>query len=98
MNKHRGSSLDAFLAEEGVLDEISSKAHKRLLALQLKDIMQQEHLTKSYLARELGTSRSQVERLLDPDNTTITLASLDRLAHALGRQLRIEFTPSPEKV
>ena len=91
MNKHNGGSLDAFLEEEGILDEVSSKARKRLLALQLADIMKQERLTKTHLAQELNTSRSQVDRLLDPENTTITLESLDRLAHAVGRQLRIEF-------
>jgi antitoxin HicB len=91
MNRHKGGSLDAFLEEEGFLDEVSAKARKRLLALQLADIMKQEHLTKTHLARELNTSRSQLDRLLDPENTTITLESLDRLAHAVGRQLRIEF-------
>ncbi|MBF0175192.1 MAG: XRE family transcriptional regulator [Magnetococcales bacterium] len=91
MNRHKGGSLDAFLEEEGCLDEVSAKARKRLLALQLSDIMKQEHLTKTHLARALNTSRSQVDRLLDPENTTITLESLDRLAHAVGRQLRIEF-------
>ncbi|MBF0260737.1 MAG: XRE family transcriptional regulator [Magnetococcales bacterium] len=53
--------------------------------------MKQERLTKAHLARELNTSRSQVDRLLDPKNTSITLDSLERLAHAVGRQLRIEF-------
>lgn len=91
MNRHKGGSLDAFLEEEGILDEVSARARKRLLALQLADIMKQGHLTKTHLARRLNTSRSQVDRLLDPDNTTITLESLDRLAHAVGRQLRIEF-------
>ncbi|MBF0625406.1 MAG: XRE family transcriptional regulator [Magnetococcales bacterium] len=91
MNRHRGSSLDGLLDEEGLLDEVSAKARKRLLALQLADIMQQEHLTKAHLARELNTSRSQLDRLLDPENTAITLESLERLAHAVGRRLRIEF-------
>ncbi|MBF0341473.1 MAG: XRE family transcriptional regulator [Magnetococcales bacterium] len=91
MNRHRGGTLDAFLAEEGILEEVSARAQKRVLALQLADIMEQKQLTKSHLARELKTSRSQVERLLDPQNTAITLESLERLAHAVGRQLRIEF-------
>lgn len=91
MNIHRGSSLDDFLEEEGILGEVSAKAKKRLLALQLDDIMKAGNLTKAHLARELHTSRSQVDRLLDPDNTTITLESLERLAHAVGKQLRIEF-------
>ena len=91
MNRHKGGSLDAFLEDEGLLEEVSSKARKRVLALQLADIMKQEHLTKAHLARELNTSRSQVDRLLDPENTAITLESLERLAHAVGKQLRIEF-------
>ncbi len=91
MNRHKGGSLDDFLEKDGILDEVSAKAKKRLLALQLADIMKQEHLTKAYLARELNTSRSQLDRLLDPENTAITLESLERLAHAVGRQLRIEF-------
>ncbi|MBF0605116.1 MAG: XRE family transcriptional regulator [Nitrospirae bacterium] len=91
MNRYKGGSLDPFLEEEGILDEISARAKKRLLALQLADIMKQGHLTKAHLARELNTSRSQLDRLLDPENTAITLESLERLAHAVGRQLRIEF-------
>ncbi|MBF0461218.1 MAG: XRE family transcriptional regulator [Magnetococcales bacterium] len=91
MNRHRGSSLDDFLVEEAILDEVSAKARKRLLALQLADIMQQEHLTKTHLAQQLNTSRAQLDRLLDPDNISITLESLERLAHAVGRRLRIEL-------
>jgi len=91
MNKHRGSSFDDFLEEEGILEEVSAKAHKRLLALQLADIMEKSHLTKSHLAKQLKTSRSQLDRLLDPENTAITLESLERVAHAVGKRLKIEF-------
>ena len=91
MNKHRGSSFDSFLEEEGILEEVSAKAQKRLLALQLADIMKEAHLTKSHLASLLNTSRSQLDRLLDPANTAITLESLERLAHAVGKRLKIEF-------
>ncbi|MBF0625846.1 MAG: XRE family transcriptional regulator [Magnetococcales bacterium] len=91
MNMHRGSSFDAFLEEEGILDEVSAKAQKRLMALQLADIMEASHLTKTHLAQQLGTSRSQLDRLLDPENTAITLESMERLAHAVGKRLRIEF-------
>ncbi|MBF0137933.1 MAG: helix-turn-helix domain-containing protein [Magnetococcus sp. DMHC-1] len=91
MNPHKGSSLETFLAEEGMLEDVSARARKRLLGLQLADIMKQEHLSKTQLARELNTSRSQLNRLLDPENTAITLESLERLARAVGRQLRVEL-------
>jgi antitoxin HicB len=91
MNKYSGSDFDDFLAEEGILEEVSAKAQKRLLALHIADIMEASNLTKMELAERLNTSRSQLDRLLDPENTTITLESLDRLARAVGRQLRIEF-------
>ena len=91
MNKYTGSSFDDFLAEEGILEKVSAKAHKRLLVLQLVDIMKETNVSKALLAERLQTSRSQVDRLLDPNNTSITLGSLERLARAVGRQLKIEF-------
>ncbi len=91
MNKYSGTDFDDFLAEEGILEEVSVKAHKRLLALQLADIMEDSKVTKTALAQKMHTSRSQLDRLLDPDNTSITLESLDRLARAVNKQLRIEF-------
>ena len=89
MNDHSGSDFDDFLAEEGILEEVSARAHKRLLALQLEDAMSELQLTKSELAERMDTSRSQVDRLLDPDNTAVTLESLERLARAVGKQLAI---------
>ncbi|MBF0284169.1 MAG: helix-turn-helix transcriptional regulator [Magnetococcales bacterium] len=91
MLPHEGSSFDGFLEEEGILEEVSARARKRLLALQLADIMKTSRITKTRLARELHTSRAQVDRLLDPENAAITLESLERLAHAVGRRLVIEF-------
>jgi DNA-binding Xre family transcriptional regulator len=90
-NKYSGSSLDDFLTEEGILEEVSIRAQKRLLSLQIADIMNEASLTKLEVAERMNTSRSQLDRLLDPKNTAITLDSLDRLARALGRQLKIEF-------
>ena len=89
MNGYSGSDFDDFLAEEGILEEVSARAHKRLLALQLEDAMNELKLTKSELAERMETSRSQVDRLLDPDNVTVTLESLERLARAVGKQLTI---------
>lgn len=91
LNPYTGSSLDDFLEEEGILEEVSTRALKRLLALQLEEIMAESQMTKSALAERLQTSRSQVDRLLDPDNTAITIESLEKLARALGKQLRVEF-------
>ena len=90
-NPYSGSSFDDFLAEEGILEEVSTRAQKRLLALQIEDIMVEVNLTKVELAAKMQTSRSQLDRLLDPDNTSITLDSLDRLARAVGKRLKIEF-------
>ncbi len=91
MNPYTGSDFDNFLAEEGTLEEVSARALKRLLALQLEEILAEAQMTKSSLAERLHTSRSQVDRLLDPDNTAVTLESLEKLARAVGKQLRVEF-------
>lgn len=91
MNRHTGSTLDEYLTEEGILDEVSAKAHKRLLMLQLADIMEESKMSKDGLAQRLQTSRSQVDSLLDPENTSITLELLERLARAVGRELRIDL-------
>ena len=91
MNRHSGSNFDEFLESEGILEEVSAKAHKRLIALQLADIMRENRITKTCLAERLQTSRSQLDRILDPNNTSITLDALERVAHAVGRKLRIEF-------
>ena len=90
-NQYSGSNFDNFLAEEGILEEVSTRAQKRLLALQIEDIIAEANLTKSEIAAKMNTSRSQLDRLLDPDNTSITLDSLGRLARAVGKQLKIEF-------
>lgn len=91
MNKYSGSDFDDFLRDEGILEEVTARAHKRLLALQLIEAMEQSRMTKVQLAEKLQTSRSQIDRLLDPDNTSVTLDSLERLAVAVGRQLRVEL-------
>ncbi len=91
MNQFTGSNFNDFLEEEGILEEVSVKAHKRLLALQLADIMKEKSITKTSLANKLKTSRSQLDRILDPENTTITIEVLERVAHAVGKKLHIEF-------
>jgi antitoxin HicB len=91
MNRYSGSDFNDFLAEEGILEEVTSRAQKRLLAYQVADIMAEKKLSKTELAAKMNTSRSQLDRLLDPENTAVTLDSLNRLAQAVGKQLRIEF-------
>lgn len=91
MNQFTGSNFNDFLEEEGILEEVSAKAHKRLLALQLADIMKENSISKTSLAKKLKTSRSQLDRILDPENTTITIEVLERVAHAVGKKLHIEF-------
>jgi len=91
MNKYSGSNFDDFLEEEGILEEVSARAQKRLLALQIEDIMKAANLSKTKIAEKMNTEPSQLNHLLDPDNTSITLESLDRLARAVGKRLRIEL-------
>lgn len=91
MNQYTGSNFDDFLAEEGILNEVTARAYKRLLALQVQDAMTEAQISKSELAGRLQTSRSQLDRLLDPENTAITLDSLERLARALGKQLVVRL-------
>jgi len=92
MNQHTGSNFDDLLEEEGILEEVSAKAHKRLLSLQLADIMQEKNITKTSLAEKLHTSRSQLDRILDPNNTSITIEVLENVAHAVGKRLYIGLT------
>jgi DNA-binding Xre family transcriptional regulator len=91
MSKHAGRSLDEFLDEESILAEAEAVAVKRVLACQLAEIMQQQKLTKTQLARRMKTSRSALERLLDPENASVTLLTLERAARALGRRIKVEL-------
>jgi len=90
-NRHIGSDFDDFLAEEGILAEVEIAAAKRVIAFQLQQAMEQEHLTKSALADRMSTSRTAIDRLLDPDNLSVTLQTLGRAAQAFGKRLHIEI-------
>lgn len=90
-NPHIVSSLEEFLEEEGRLEEATATAVKRVLAWQIAERMEQEHITKAEMARRMRTSRSQLDRLLDPEKTTVQLNTLLEAAKALGRQLRVEL-------
>jgi len=93
-NPHRGSSLDDFLEEEGLLEEATAKAVKKTLAWQLAKAMKEQHVTKAALARRMNTSRAQLDRLLDPENQSVTLKTLARAAEILGLRLQIELVDS----
>jgi DNA-binding Xre family transcriptional regulator len=86
-----GSSFDAFLREDGIYEEVTACAIKRVIARQLGALMQDQSLTKTALARRMKTSRTQLDRLLDPNNDSVTLGTLARAAQAVGRQLRMEI-------
>ena len=86
-----GSPFDDFLKEDGLHEEVTGRAIKRVIARQLGALMEEKHLTKTVLARRMKTSRAQLDRLLDPDNESVTLATLARAAHAVGRHLRMEL-------
>jgi antitoxin HicB len=92
-NVHRGSDFRDFLAEEGLLAEVEILAFKRSVALQLQQILEQEHMTKTQLATRMKTSRASLDRLLDPQNPSLTVASIGKAAAALGRKVDLRFVP-----
>ena len=86
---HSGSSFDSFLEQEGIREEVEAVAIKRVLAWQLEQAMQKQKKTKQAMARQLHTSRSQLDRLLDPRNVSVTLDTITRAARALGKRVII---------
>ena len=86
-----GSSFDDFLEEDGLLEEVTAVAVKRYIAYQLAEKMAAEDLSKAEMARRMDTSRSALDRLLDPENPSVTLQTLQSAAAALGGRLRIEL-------
>ncbi|HQP97171.1 MAG TPA: helix-turn-helix domain-containing protein [bacterium] len=90
-NKHIGSRFDGFLEEEGLLAEAEATAIKRVIAYQIEKEMAERHLSKSALARMMRTSRSSLDRLLDPDNASVTLLTLQSVALALGKRLEVHL-------
>jgi antitoxin HicB len=88
--KHIGSSVDDFLKEEGIYEEAQAKAIKEVVAWQLAEAMKKKKISKVRMAALLKTSRTQVDRLLDPKND-ITLSSLQRAAAIVGRRVSIEL-------
>jgi predicted XRE-type DNA-binding protein len=89
--KNFGSSLDSLLREEGLYEEVTATAIKRVLARQVEAAMQEKQFTKAEMARKMHTSRAALDRLLDPDYDAVTLSALLKAAVAVGREIRIEL-------
>jgi transcriptional regulator with XRE-family HTH domain len=96
MNKHRGTSFDDYLREEGVYEEVHSATIKHVVARLLEESMTREGVTKPEMARRMGTSRSQLDRVLDPGYVTIQLDTLMKAARAVGQSVKILFEPLPK--
>ena len=84
---HTGSTFDSFLEEEGIREEVEAVGVKRILVWQLEQAMKQQKKTKQAMARALHTSRSQLDRLLDPQNTAVTINTTARVARLLKKRL-----------
>jgi antitoxin HicB len=90
-NPHVGSSFDSWLKEQGMREEVTAAAIKAVIARQLASEMKKKKITKQRMAALMKTSRAQVDRLLDPDNGSATIESLQRAAHVVGRELRLQL-------
>ena len=90
-NEHIGSDFDDFLQEEGLLAEAEATAVKRVIAYQIEKEMAERRISKSALARVMQTSRSSLDRLLDPENASVTLLTLESVALALGKRLKVQL-------
>ena len=89
--EHIGSSFDDWLREEGIYEEVTAAAIKRVLARQIEHAMKEKQLSKAEVARRMHTSRAAQDRLLDPQNDSVTLNTLYKAAAAVGRQVRLEL-------
>jgi hypothetical protein len=90
-NPHIGSSFSDFLKEEGLYEEVTAHAIKRVLAWQLEKAMKDQGITKVEMAKRMKTSRAQLDRLLDPNNDKVQLDTVQRAAVAVGRKLHMEL-------
>lgn len=93
MNKHIGSSLESFLEEEGMLEDANLFAQKMVISESIRKRMLKLKMTKTALAKKMKTSRTEVDRILDPDDPSMTLSTLAKVASALGLQFAIGVSP-----
>ena len=91
-SKHIGSSFEDFLKDEGIHEEATAHAIKRVLAWQIEQAMTEQGITKSAMAKRMKTSRAQLDRLLDPENDKVQLDTVQRAAAAVGRTLHLGLT------
>ena len=91
---HQGSDFRNFLAGEDILPEVEVLALKRMVSLQLQQILEQEQVTKTELASRMKTSRASLDRMLDPSNPSLTVARLGKAAAALGRKVELRIVPA----
>lgn len=91
MKKNIGSTFDSWLRAEGIYEQTTAVAIKRVLARQVEAAMKEEGVSKTEMARRMATSRSQLARLLDPGNESVTLTTLRKAAAAVGREVRIDL-------
>ncbi|MGV8842906.1 MAG: Fis family transcriptional regulator [Pseudomonas sp.] len=91
MNTHIGSDFDDFLAEQGLVEEVSCAALKRVIAWQVAQAMKAQHVSKKALAERMQTSRTVVDRVLDQNDTGMTLATLASAARALGQRVEVRL-------
>jgi hypothetical protein len=88
---HRGSSFDSFLEAEGILAETEAVALKRLVAWQIEQAMAAKRITKNAMAKRLSTSRTQIDRLLDPSHVGVSLETIARAAKAVGKRVTFQI-------
>ena len=93
MNNHIGSDFDDFLSEQGLAEEVSAAALKRVSAWQITQAMKEQHVSKKNLADRMHTSRTAVDRALDQNDPGMTLATLASAARALGQRVEIRLVP-----
>jgi hypothetical protein len=94
-NKYLGSSFEEFLRTEGLYEEVTALAWKRVLSWEVTEAMKKEGISKSEMAKRMGTSRSHLERFLDPENPNVLLETVQKAATAVGKRLTIALTDAP---
>nr|WP_298168366.1 Fis family transcriptional regulator [uncultured Pseudomonas sp.] len=96
MNKHIGSDFDDFLAEQGLTEEVSAAALKRVITWQIQEAMKARHINKMVLAQRMHTSRTVVTRVLDANDAGMTIATLANAARALGQRVEVRLVPDED--
>ena len=90
-NQQLGSSFDSFLEDEGILEDVHAEAVKRVLAWQVRQFIEENQLTKSAFAKQIETSRAQLDRVLNPTNTSLNLSAMCKITTAMGKKIDVRF-------